>query len=791
MSKNLVIVESPAKAKTIEKYLGADFTVKSSFGHVRDLPKSNDAIDVNNNFKPNYEVTDDKKKVVKELQDMVKQVDTVWLASDDDREGEAISWHLYETLGLHKKDTKRIVFREITKNAILKAIQNPRNIDIDLVNAQQARRILDRLVGFEISPVLWKKVKSGLSAGRVQSVAMRMIVEREREIDKFNTKGTFKISADFLLAQNKKLNAELSKNFEQENQALDFLQKCIGAEFYIKNLETKPAKKSPAAPFTTSTLQQEASRKLYFSVAQTMSVAQKLYEAGRISYMRTDSTNLSEEALQNAAQEITSEFGKDYHQKRTYKSNNENAQEAHEAIRPTDFSVHSVTGDKNEQRLYDLIWKRAIASQMSDALLERTTATVGIAPTLYNQQNPKNIITMPDLVAKGEVIRFDGFLKVYLESKDDQDEEDENTKMLPPLTIGQDLNLAQMRATERFSRPAPRYTEASLVKELEEQGIGRPSTYAPTISTIQQRGYVVKEDREGKKREYKELLLEQNKISESKKSENFGAEKSKLFPTDIAGVVNDFLLAHFDDIVDYSFTAQVEKKFDLIAEGKQDWVKMIGDFYKGFHEKVIETAQTAERANAQSKRILGTHPDNGQEVFVTIGRYGAYVQIGENPADEKSKEKPPRASIRKDQRLETITLPEALELFKLPRESGEFEGKKMKVAIGKFGPYIAHDSKFYSLPKEDDPFSVNETRCIEIIEAKRLADSQKTIKHFNDNVQVLNGRYGAYIKFGDQNVKIPKDINPQDLTLDKCTELAQAQSTVPKTTTKKGGWKKK
>ncbi len=791
MSKNLVIVESPAKAKTIEKYLGADFTVKSSFGHVRDLPKSNDAIDIQNNFKPNYEITEDKKKVIKDLLEIVKKVDTVWLASDDDREGEAISWHLYEALGLAKKDTKRIVFREITKNAILKAIQNPRNIDIDLVNAQQARRVLDRLVGFEISPVLWKKVKSGLSAGRVQSVAMRMIVEREREIAKFDAKGTFKISADFLLEKNKKLNAELSKNFELENQALDFLQKCVGAEFYIKNLETKPAKKSPSAPFTTSTLQQEASRKLYFSVAQTMSVAQKLYEAGHITYMRTDSTNLSQEAIENASQEIVSQFGKEYLHSRTYKSQSENAQEAHEAIRPTDFGKNQVTGDRNEQRLYDLIWKRAIASQMSDAQLERTTATVGIAPTLYNQQNPSKLANLQDLVAKGEVIRFDGFLKVYLESKDDQDEEDENTKMLPPLTIGQELNLAQMRATERFSRPSPRYTEASLVKELEEQGIGRPSTYAPTISTIQQRGYVVKEDREGKKRDYKELILEKNKISETKKNENYGAEKSKLFPTDIAGVVNDFLVAHFDDVVDYSFTAQVEKKFDLIAEGKQDWVKMISEFYKGFHQKVIETSQTAERATAQSKRILGNHPQNGKEIIVTIGKFGAYIQIGENPTDEKSKEKPQRASIRKDQRMETITLEEALELFKLPRETGEFEGKIMKVAIGPFGPYVSHDKKFYSLTKEDDPYSVGNARCIEIIEAKRLADSQKMIHNFNENVQVLNGRYGAYIKYGDQNVKIPKDINPQDLTLDKCTELAQAQSTAPKTTPKKGGWKKK
>jgi DNA topoisomerase I len=772
MIKNLVIVESPAKAKTIEGYLGKDFTVKSSYGHVRDLPKNNDAIDINNNFKPNYEISADKRQLISELKKLVKETETVWLATDDDREGEAISWHLQEALDLKKKDVKRIVFREITKTAIQKAIQSPRNIDYDLVNAQQARRVLDRLVGFELSPLLWKKVKAGLSAGRVQSVAVRMIVDREREIAKFVPVASFRISADFGLEKGKKLIAELPEKIENQVGAQDFLNKCIGAEFKVKNLETKPAKKSPAPPFTTSTLQQEASRKLRMSVSRTMRLAQNLYEAGKISYMRTDSTNLSEEAIGKAAEAIENNYGKTYVQTRRFKTKNESAQEAHEAIRPTDFNAKVASQDRDEQRLYELIWQRAIASQMADAQLERTTATIAINPVLYNQNNKS--VAMPDLLAKGEVIKFDGFLKVYLESTDD-DEEEEMGKMLPPLAIGQVLDLTQMLATERFSRPSARFTEASLVKELEEMGIGRPSTYAPTISTIQERGYVVKEDREGKPRAYRELVLANNQIRETQKTEVVGTEKAKLFPTDIAGVVNDFLVKYFADVIDYHFTANIEEEFDKIAEGKKEWVEMIRKFYGGFHNKVQDTAKDAERASVNSTRILGKHPDNGLPVLAILGRYGGFIQIGET--NENSKEKPPRASLQKNQRLETITLAEALELFKLPREVGEFEGKNMTVAIGRFGPYIRHDGNFYSLGKTDDPYSISEERAIEIIEAKRLADSQKLIKSFpqNPDVQVLNGRFGPYIKVGKENIKIPKGKKPEDLTLEECLELAEAK----------------
>ncbi|MCU0443301.1 MAG: type I DNA topoisomerase [Microscillaceae bacterium] len=772
MIKNLVIVESPAKAKTIEGYLGKDFTVKSSYGHVRDLPKNNDAIDIDNDFKPNYEISADKRQLISELKKLVKDTETVWLATDDDREGEAISWHLQEALDLKEKAVKRIVFREITKTAIQKAIQSPRDIDYDLVNAQQARRVLDRLVGFELSPLLWKKVKAGLSAGRVQSVAVRMIVEREREIAKFTPIASFRISAEFGLEKGKKLIAELPEKIENQAGAQDFLNKCIGAEFKVKNLETKPAKKSPAPPFTTSTLQQEASRKLRMSVSRTMRLAQNLYEAGKISYMRTDSTNLSEEAIGKAAEAIENNYGKTYVQTRRFKTKNESAQEAHEAIRPTDFNAKVASQDRDEQRLYELIWQRAIASQMADAQLERTTATIGINPILYNQNNKP--VAMPDLLAKGEVIKFDGFLKVYLESTDDEEEE-EMGKMLPPLTIGQLLDLNQMLATERFSRPSARFTEASLVKELEEMGIGRPSTYAPTISTIQERGYIVKEDREGKPRPYRELVLANNQIRETQKTEIVGTEKAKLFPTDIAGVVNDFLVKYFADVIDYHFTANIEEEFDKIAEGKKEWVEMIRKFYGGFHNKVQDTTKEAERASVNSTRILGKHPDNGLPVLAILGRYGGFIQIGETT--ENSKEKPPRASLQKNQRLETITLAEALELFKLPREVGEFEDKGMTVAIGRFGPYIRHDGNFYSLGKTDDPYSITEERAIEIIEAKRLADSQKLIKSFpqNPDVQVLNGRFGPYIKVGKENIKIPKGKKPEDLTLEECLELAEAK----------------
>lgn len=774
MGKNLVIVESAAKAKTIEGYLGKDFIVRSSFGHVRDLPKSNDAIDVANNFTPNYEIPTDRKQIVAELKKLSKEAETVWLATDADREGEAISWHLKESLELKKgKDIKRIVFREITKTAILKAIASPRDIDYDLVNAQQARRILDRLVGFEISPVLWRKVKPGLSAGRVQSVAVRLIVEREREILKYNSTSSYKVVADFDLEKGKKLTAELSKNIEDNKGAEAFLTKCIQAQFKIKDIETKPAKQSPSAPFTTSTLQQEASRKLGFSVSKTMTVAQKLYEAGKISYMRTDSTNLSEDAINAASAQIQSNYGKEYVQIRRYKTKSASAQEAHEAVRPTDFSVAKTTGERDEQRLYELIWKRAIASQMADAQLEKTTATIDIKTT----NNEK----MADLLAKGEVIKFEGFLKVYLESNDDDDDE-ENTKMLPPLKIGQILDLNQMKATERFTRPSARYTEASLVKELEEQGIGRPSTYAPTISTIQQRGYVVKEDREGKQRNYQELILKNNTITTKTNTENYGAEKSKLFPTDLAGVVNDFLKDNFDNIIDYSFTAGVEKEFDDIAEGKKNWVDVLKHFYHDFHLQVENTSQNTDRASVNKSRQLGQHPQTKENISVALGKYGAYVQIGENSDNKEIK--PQRASLKKGQSMESISLEEALELFKLPRETGIFEEKKMTVAIGKFGPYIRHDEKFYSLNKEDDPYTIDENQCIAIIENKRKADSEKHIKSFAENpkVQVLNGRWGAYIKFDTQNVKIPKDKNPQELTYDDCVKLAEINETKPKST---------
>ncbi|MFD2201235.1 type I DNA topoisomerase [Shivajiella indica] len=760
MSKNLVIVESPAKAKTIEGYLGKDYKVASSYGHVRDLPKGDKAIDINNRFKPTYEVTADKKEVIKQLKGLVKDADTIFLASDDDREGEAISWHLKEVLKLKDENTKRIVFREITKNAITKAIQNPRNIDIDLVNAQQARRILDRLVGFELSPILWKKIKTGLSAGRVQSVAVRLIVEREREIEKFNSKSSYKITAIFDV-KGKSLSAELPKKFETREEAEAFLKKCLGADFKIENLETKPGKKSPAPPFTTSTLQQEASRKLYFSVAQTMSVAQKLYEAGKITYMRTDSVNLSEDAMQSAKNEINSAYGPDFHQARKFTTKTEGAQEAHEAIRPTDFSKHEISGDRNEQRLYELIWKRAIASQMADAKLEKTIATIGISTT------PEK------LVASGEVIKFEGFLKVYLESTDDEpeDEESENKGLLPPLNVGQLLDLIEMKGRETFSRPAPRYTEASLVKKLEEMGIGRPSTYAPTISTIQKRDYVVKESKEGTERKYVEMKISKGQYSKTEKTEITGADKNKLFPTNMAMVVNDFLVEHFPNVIDYSFTAKVEKEFDDIAHGGQDWQDMIGNFYGKFHKRVEETANVA-RADVNSSRDLGIDPKSGKNVIARLGRFGPLVQIGDQEDEDKQ-----FASMKKGQFIENITLEEALELFKLPRDLGLFEDKKMVVGVGKFGPYIRHDNKFVSLKKDQDPLGITEEEAIQLILEKREADEKKHIKTFEENpeIQILNGRWGPYIKFGKDNFKIPKGKEAESLTYDETLKIIESQ----------------
>lgn len=759
MSKNIVIVESPAKAKTIEGYLGKDFKVTSSYGHIRDLPKGDKAIDIQNRFKPTYVVTADKKEVIKNLKLLVKDADTVYLASDDDREGEAISWHLKEVLNLKDDNTRRIVFREITKSAIQRAIQNPRGIDYDLVNAQQARRILDRLVGFELSPVLWKKIKTGLSAGRVQSVAVRLIVEREREIEAHEAKSSFRVTAEFEI-NGKLFQAELGKKFGNKAEAEEFLKSCLQASFTIGNLEKKPAKKSPAPPFTTSTLQQEASRKLYFSVAQTMSVAQKLYEAGKITYMRTDSVNLSEDAMKSAESAIKSEFGATYHKGRKFTTKSEGAQEAHEAIRPTDFSRPEVPGDRNEQRLYELIWKRAIASQMADAQLEKTVVTIDISNSDLS------------LIARGEVITFDGFLKVYLESSDDdEDEDNENKSLLPQMNIGQSLQLQEMKGRETFSRPAPRYTEASLVKKLEELGIGRPSTYAPTISTIQKREYVIKESRDGKPRAYQEMRIAKGSYQEESRQEITGTEKQKLFPTNIAMVVNDFLVAHFPNVIDFNFTAKVELEFDEIAEGKQDWQDMIHNFYGNFHHSVEETEQVS-RQDINSSRFLGNHPENGKPITARLGRFGPLVQIGESEDEEKK-----FASLKKGQFIENISLEDALELFKLPRDVGMFEEKKMVAAIGRFGPYVRHDGKFVSLRKEQDPLSITEEEAIELIREKREADAKKHIKSFEENeeIQILNGRWGPYIKFGKNNYKIPKDKEAESLSYSETIEIIENQ----------------
>ncbi|RJE74231.1 type I DNA topoisomerase [Reichenbachiella sp. MSK19-1] len=771
---NLVIVESPAKAKTIEGYLGKDYKVTSSYGHVRDLQKGNNAIDVENGFAPTYEVSKDKKDVIRDLKKLSKEADIVYLASDDDREGEAISWHLKEALKLKDDNTKRIVFREITKNAITQAINHPRGIDIDLVHAQQARRVLDRLVGFELSPILWKKIKTGLSAGRVQSVAVRLVVDREREIDKFTAVSSYKISAFFDLDQGKTLVAELPSKFKTEAEAKQFVDDCVGADFKIENLEKKPGKKSPAPPFTTSTLQQEASRKLGFSVSRTMSVAQKLYEGGKISYMRTDSLNLSDEAMTAAKEEIKSSYGDSFSNPRKYKTKNSSAQEAHEAIRPTSFALHSAGADDSEKRLYDLIWKRAIASQMSDAQIEKTVASITVS-------------SRPELLkASGEVIKFEGFLKVYVESDDDDETtETEQKGMLPPLTVGQDLALQQLIAKEGFTRHPARYTEASLVKKLEEMGIGRPSTYAPTISTVQKRNYVIKEARDGHERKYKEIILKSNKVKTTENTEITGAEKNKLFPTNTAMVVNDFLVEHFPNVIDFSFTANVEKEFDEISNGTKTWNSMIAAFYGDFHSKV-ETTEKIERSEIGTTRELGNDPKTGLPIYARLGRFGAMVQLGDMSDDEDA-EKPKYASLRKGQFLESLTLEDALELFKLPRQVGEFEDKVMTAAIGRFGPYIRHDGKFVSIPKEVDPLQITADESIELILAKRKADAEKHIKSFDENpdVQVLNGRWGPYIKFGKKNVKIPKDTDPQALTYEDCVELEKKAPEKKRGTVKK------
>ncbi|MEL7587532.1 MAG: type I DNA topoisomerase [Prolixibacteraceae bacterium] len=760
MSVNLVIVESPAKAKTIGKFLGKDFAVTSSMGHIRDLEKKDFGIDIANNFTPKYIVSADKKKIVSELKKQAKEAQTVWIASDEDREGEAIAWHLKEVLNLDEGKTRRIVFHEITKEAILNAVNHPRPIDINLVNAQQARRVLDRIVGFEVSPVLWKKVKPSLSAGRVQSVAVRLIVEREREIFNFQSQSAFRVSAVFLVPDATgnvvELKAELNKRFDTKNEAAAFLERCRTAEFTIGDIVNKPSKRSPAAPFTTSTLQQEASRKLGFSVSQTMSVAQRLYEEGKITYMRTDSVNLSSLALNTAKAKIISLHGEKYVKIRQYKTKSKGAQEAHEAIRPTYIDQEEVGGSAQEKRLYDLIWKRTIASQMADAELERTTISIKVSnsPEVFQ--------------ATGEVIRFDGFLKVYTESTDNEEENGDSKTLLPKVNVNQELRADSILATERFSQKPPRYTEASLVKKLEEQGIGRPSTYAPIITTIQNRGYVVREDRPGIEREYIQLALKHNKVSEKIKTENTGAEKSKLFPTDIGMIVNDFLVKYFKKIMDYNFTARVEVNLDEIADGKRIWNEVIEEFYRPFHKSVESALELSERTKGE--RLLGDDPVSGKPVYVKIGRFGPVAQLGEST---ENGEKPQFASMRSGQILETITLEEALELFKLPREIGEYENKKVSVAIGRFGPYIRHDNQFVSLQKEDDPYSVDLERAIELIGLKREKDSKALVKTFDEEpeLKILNGRWGPYLSYKKKNFKLPKGTDAEKMTLEDCMKV--------------------
>ncbi|MBT8312691.1 MAG: type I DNA topoisomerase [Flavobacteriaceae bacterium] len=744
MAKNLVIVESPAKARTIERFLGKDYKVASSFGHIADLPSKELGVDIDNNFKPKYIVDADKKPVVKKLKELAKKADTIWLASDEDREGEAISWHLVETLNLDRNKTKRIVFNSITKSAIQKAIENPRDIDYNLVNAQQARRVLDRLVGYELSPVLWKKVKPGLSAGRVQSVAVRLIVEREREITAFTPKASYRVIGQFLTQQGQTFQARLGKTFSTQEAAETFLQKNIGANFSVASLEKKPAKKSPSAPFTTSTLQQEASRKLFFSVSRTMQVAQRLYEAGLITYMRTDSVNLSKEALNAARHAIEGAYGEAYSQVRNYNRKSKGAQEAHEAIRPTDMKLQSPSLERDQARLYELIWKRTIASQMSDAKLERTQVKIG--SNSYDEQ----------FSASGEVIKFDGFLKVYLESKDEEDAEEQGG-LLPAMKQGEALTNEQLVATERFTRPAYRYTEATLVKKLEELGIGRPSTYAPTISTIQNRGYVEKGTVEGQERKYNQLTLKNGTIKSNILSEKVGSDKGKLVPTDIGMIVNDFLVAHFANILDYHFTARVEEEFDEIASGEEDWQKVMREFYEDFHPNVTEVEATAERASGE--RILGTDPDSGRQVAVRLGRFGPMVQIG--TVDEE--EKPVFASLLPDQSLNTITYEEAMDLFKLPRSLGEYNGEELQANVGRYGPYIRYGKKFVSLDKGESVFDVDFERAVELVKAKERADAP--IAHYEGHeVTKGKGRFGPFIKWNGIFISVGKKYNFDALT---------------------------
>ena len=760
MQNNLVIVESPAKAKTIEKFLGNGYKVLSSYGHIRDLKEKSFSIDVKNHFAPIYEIPGDKAKLVSDLKKEADKADMVWLASDEDREGEAISWHLYEVLQLEPEKTKRIVFHEITKTAILNAIQHPRAINIDLVNAQQARRVLDRIVGFELSPVLWKKIKPSLSAGRVQSVAVRLVVEREREVQAFVSEASYKVTAVFSNAKGEEIRAELSRRFKTEEEARTFLESCAKAEFRIEDLTTKPVRKSPAPPFTTSTLQQEAARKLGYTVAQTMMLAQRLYESGLITYMRTDSVNLSELALHASRDEIVSRMGEKYVHNRHFTTKTKGAQEAHEAIRPTYMSNDSIEGTGQERRLYELIWKRTLASQMSDAEFEKTTAMISISGH------------EDKFIAVGEVLTFDGFLRVYKESYDDEVEQEGELRLPSALEVGQSLEYKEMLATQRFTQAPFRYTEASLVRRLEELGIGRPSTYAPTISTIQQRGYVEKGNREGTERPYKLLSLAGGKITESVKSELVGSEKAKLLPTDVGIVVNDFLKEYFPQIMDYNFTASVEKQFDEIAEGEKKWTDVMERFYEGFHPEVEKTL-SSKSEHKVGERVLGIDPASGKPVSVKIGKYGPVAQIG----TAEDEEKPRFAQLTKEYSLETITLEQALGLFQLPRALGELDGYPVSVGIGRFGPYVRCDKLFVSIPKTKDPHTLTLEEAVALIREKQDAETKRVIKVFKENpdLQILNGKYGPYIAYEKKNYKIPEHIEAADLSLDACFKVIELQ----------------
>ena len=779
MQKNLVIVESPAKAKTIEKFLGKDYKVMSSYGHIRDLKTKEFSIDIEHDYAPQYVIPADKKKLVSELKSEAKSAEQVWLASDEDREGEAISWHLYEVLGLKPENTKRIVFHEITKNAILHAIETPRDININLVNAQQARRVLDRIVGFELSPILWRKVKPALSAGRVQSVAVRLIVEREREINEFVSEAAFRVIANFILPDGTTvLKAELNRRLKDKKEVEAFLESCKNASFTIDDITTKPVKKSPAPPFTTSTLQQEAARKLGYSVSQTMMIAQRLYESGLITYMRTDSVNLSDLALGTAKEAIFETYGEKYYKFRQYHTKSKGAQEAHEAIRPTYISNVEAGSSSQEKKLYELIRKRTIACQMADAELERTTISVGISGQTER------------FVAVGEVISFEGFLQVYMESNDDDTEKEQENGLLPPVKLHETLSLKDIVATERFTQRPPRYTEASLVRRLEELGIGRPSTYAPTIQTIQNREYVVKGDKEGVERAYTVVSLSKGKIEEAEKTETVGADRNKLMPTDIGTVVNDFLMEYFPDVLDYNFTASVEKEFDSVAEGELVWTKAIDKFYKIFHP-IVEATAAVKTENKVGERELGIDPKSGNPVFVKIGRYGPVVQIGAAHADDKEAPKPQFASLMKGQSIDTITLEEALKLFDLPRTVGEYEGKVMVAAVGRFGPFIRHDGKFVSIPKDLNPLTITAEEAIALIEGKRVKDEQRFIKKFEEDpeMEILKGRFGPYISYQKANYRIPKTVtDPTILTLEDCKKIIAEAGEKPaakKTTRKK------